>query len=109
MVLNGNKEDGITYQWQKDSINTDKTNAPNLGVSKSGKYTLITSRNDCPTTSNAINILFNDKPTASISGGTTLYLSESSTLKVDLTSLAPWTIKISDGKEYTANSTPLFS
>jgi trimeric autotransporter adhesin len=106
VVLTGNKEDGITYQWKKDSINIDKTNVQNLAVNISGKYSLVTSRNDCPTTSNAVNILFNDKPTALISGGTTLYLSESSTLKIDLTSLAPWTIKISDGKEYTANSTP---
>jgi hypothetical protein len=106
VVLNGNKEDGISYQWKKDSINIDKANTQILQINKSGKYSLVTSRNDCPTTSNAVNILFNDKPTALISGGTTLYLSESSTLKIDLTSLAPWTIKISDGKEYTANSTP---
>lgn len=106
VVLNGNKEDGIMYQWKKDSVNIEKADTQNLQVSKSGKYSLVTSQNNCPTTSNAVNILFNGKPTASISGGTTLYLSESSTLKIDLTSLAPWTIKISDGKEYTANSTP---
>jgi trimeric autotransporter adhesin len=106
VVLNGNKEDGITYQWKKDSVNIEKASTQTLQANQSGKYSLITSRNNCSTVSNAVNLYFNEKPTASISGGATLYLTESSPLKIDLTSLSPWTIKISDGKEYTTNSTP---
>jgi hypothetical protein len=106
VVLNGNKEDGITYQWKKDSVNIEKASTQTLRVNQSGKYSLITSRNNCSTVSNTVNLYFNEKPTASISGGATLYLTESSPLKIDLTSLSPWTIKISDGKEYTTNSTP---
>ena len=106
LVFSGNKEEGIIYQWKKDSVNINNATAQTFQVNQSAKYSLVTSRNNCPTLSSIINVYFNDKPTALISGGTTLYLSESSTLKIDLTSLAPWKIKISDGNEYTANTTP---
>jgi|GEM_PF-6452340 len=104
--LSVTKESGLTYQWLKDGKKINLAVSDTLRVLEDGKYAVIADNGKCQSTSDLQDISFNDKPTASISGGTTLYLSESSTLKIDLTSLAPWAIKISDGKEYTANSTP---
>jgi hypothetical protein len=104
-VLNGNKEDGIIYQWKKDSLNIDKANAQMLTVSQSGKYSLVASRNNCTTTSSSVNVLFNDKPVATISSDSSLSTSEK-ILKIDLTSIAPWILKLSDDKEYTTDITP---
>jgi trimeric autotransporter adhesin len=105
LVLTGNKEDGIVYQWKKDSLNIDKANTQMLAVSQSGRYSLVTSRNNCSTTSSSVNVLFNEKPVATISSGSSESTTEKS-LKIDLTSIAPWVLKLSDDKEYTTNVSP---
>ena len=105
-TMNILKEDGVSYQWKKDSLKIEKAIDPIFQVNQSGKYSLEASRNNCSANSLKINIIFNEKPTASLSGGGNMYPSESGTLKVDLTSLSPWLIKVSDGKEYTVNQTP---
>lgn len=105
-TMNTTKEDGVVYQWKKDTVKIDKATDLSLQVSQTGKYSLTATRSGCPLTSSTVNVVFNDKPIASLTGGGSVYLTESSTLKVDLTSIAPWQIKLSDGKEYTATQTP---
>ena len=105
-TLNVTKEDGVTYQWKKDTINIANATAPSLLVSQSGKYTLVANRGNCLTSSTTVNAIFNEKPLATVTGGGTINQGESSTINVNFTSLAPWTFRFSDGKDYTATQTP---
>jgi hypothetical protein len=53
-----------------------------------------------------IKTLPNIPATASISGDQSIDYGKEAKLKVDLGSHAPWTFKLSDGREFTAQKTP---
>jgi Secretion system C-terminal sorting domain len=98
---------GLAYEWYKNKIilPTEKTNS--LKVGEAGTYRVLLNRNECygytkPVVAYEKLVL----PTAKLSDSLQISYGDSVKVKVNLTGDAPWTFKISDGREFTASTSP---
>jgi hypothetical protein len=100
--------DTLFYQWQQDKVNILSANQSSLQARSSGAYRALIQRGKCLDYTESIQIktLPNIPATASISGDQSIDYGKEAKLKVDLGSHAPWTFKLSDGREFTAQKTP---
>ena len=99
---------GLRYHWQMNQQEIENATTASLTVNKSGVYRSLVYDEKCWDMSPSVKIgqLPNIPATASISGDQSIDYGKEAKLKVDLGSHAPWTFKLSDGREFTAQKTP---
>ncbi|MEN9302327.1 MAG: hypothetical protein RL264_756 [Bacteroidota bacterium] len=66
VVLNANTGTGLTYQWKKNGINISGSTLANYSATTSGSYTVVVIRNNCASTSEAINVTVNAIPNVTL-------------------------------------------
>jgi Secretion system C-terminal sorting domain len=98
---------GLAYEWYKNKIILPTEKNSNLKVSEAGTYRVLLNKNGCygytkPVVAYEKLVL----PTAKLSDSVQVSYGDSVKIKVNLTGDAPWTFKISDGREFTASTSP---
>ncbi len=69
-ILHAQEGEGYTYQWIKGNVELTGEISSSLPVSEPGKYTVrVTNSNNCPATSEQINVIVNNLPVALIQEG----------------------------------------
>ncbi len=94
------------YQWEKDEKTIANATNTILKTGEVGKYRLSVKKEDCSVYSKTINVAQKPSTTAEISGDKIINYADSSKISLKFTSDAPWTFKLSDGKEYTTTKSP---
>ncbi len=97
----------FTYTWLKNNQLFSNNQTQTIKASAEGTYRVWVENENCGRMSNAI--IVKEKiilPTAFISGNKELISGDSTRIKIDLTSLPPWTIKLTNNQEFTANASP---
>ncbi len=106
--ISASKEKGLTYEWYKNNILLTNNFADSLLVGEAGKYKALLKRDYCSNVSKPITVY--EKlilPSAQISASKNqIFYGDSTTIKISLTGDSPWTLKLSDGKTFKANSSP---
>jgi hypothetical protein len=69
VTLNANTGQGLTYQWQLNSVNISGRTDASLPVASSGNYRCVVSNSCGSTTSNTITTTVTSNPTATINAG----------------------------------------
>ncbi|MGX7690434.1 T9SS type A sorting domain-containing protein [Flectobacillus roseus] len=100
--------EGLYYLWQRNQQTINEATQSIYQAKSSGTYRAIVQKGKCIdfTPSVTVSQLPNIPATASISGDQSIDYGKEAKLKVDLGSHAPWTFKLSDGQEFTAQKTP---
>ncbi len=98
---------GLAYEWYKNKIILPTEKNSNLKVGEAGIYRVLLNKNGCygytkPVVAYEKLVL----PTAKLSDSVQVYYGDSIKVKVNLTGDAPWTFKISDGREFTTSTSP---
>lgn len=101
--------DGVSakLQWLKNGSIINGQNGFELSTKEVGRYSLKITDSECITESNPV--VFSHKiipPTAVISGGKDINFGDSTQIKVDFTSSAPWTFKMTNNQEFTTERNP---
>jgi hypothetical protein len=106
--LKASTETGLSYIWERNGSVISQANQATLTASTDGLYKATLLRGACWGTTPSVKLksLANIIPTATITGDQKIGLDQETKLSVNLTSHAPWTFKLSDGKEYTATKSP---
>ena len=101
-------EAGLSYIWERNGSVIGQANQPTLSASTDGLYQATLLRGSCwgSTPSVKLKSLPNIIPTATLTGDQKIDYDKETKLSVNLSSYAPWTFKLSDGKEYTATKSP---
>ncbi len=75
VLINANTGSGLNYQWRKDGTNISAATSFNYSASAAGVYkVIITNSNGCIDSSNAVTVIVNSLPSASITpGGATTF------------------------------------
>lgn len=97
----------FTYSWLKNNQALSNNQMQNIKVVSEGTYKVWMEKGTCGRMSNVI--IVKEKtilPTAIISGNNDIMPGDSAKVKVDFTSLPPWTIKLTNDQEFIANATP---
>lgn len=96
------------YIWLRNNQFFRNNNLQKIKENISGTYRVLMEKGECSSVSNSIVVKESKTPvTATISGNKELMSGDSARIKVDFTSLPPWTIKLTNNQEFTATSTPL--
>ena len=101
-------EAGLSYIWERNGSVIGQANQPTLSASTDGLYRATLLRGACwgSTPSIKLKSLPNIIPTATLTGDQKIDYDKETKLSINLSSYAPWTFKLSDGKEYTATKSP---
>jgi hypothetical protein len=95
------------YTWAKDKKAIPNQTKSSIKASESGVYQTQIESGDCATLSYPVKVYQKIiLPTAIISGGKEIIVGDSTRIKIDLTSSAPWTIKLTNNQTFTAEKTP---
>jgi Secretion system C-terminal sorting domain len=105
--LKTSTEKGLAYEWYKNKIILTNEKNSNLKINEAGTYRALLNRNGCygytkPVVGYEKLVL----PTAKLSDSLQVYYGDSVKVKVNLTGDAPWILKISDGRDFTASTSP---
>ncbi len=106
--LKASTEAGLSYIWERNGSVISQANQATLTASTDGLYKATLLRGTCLGTTPSVKLKSLEKiiPTATLIGDKKIDLDQETKLSVNLTSYAPWTFKLSDGKEYTATKSP---
>ena len=106
--LKASTETALSYIWERNGSVINQANQATLTASTDGLYKATLLRGACWGTTPSVKLksLANITPTATLTGDKKIDLDQETNLSVNLTSHAPWTFKLSDGKEYTATKSP---
>jgi hypothetical protein len=98
----------LTYLWEKDGSFLKDANKSNLTINQAGIYRALNRKGECwnYTPKVQAKVLSNILPTATITGSKDINYADTAKVSIAFTSHAPWTFKLSDGKEYTATKSP---
>jgi hypothetical protein len=101
-------EAGLSYIWERNGSVISQANQANYTANADGLYKATLLRGACWGTTPSVKLktLANIIPTATLTGDKKIAPDEETKLSINLTSHAPWTFKLSDGKEYTATKSP---
>jgi len=95
------------YTWAKDKKAIPNQTNSSIKANEIGSYQAQIESGECATMTYPVKvyqkIIF---PTANISGGKEINAGDSTRIKIDLTSSAPWTIKLTNNQTFTAEKTP---
>lgn len=105
--LRTSTEKGLAYEWHKNKVILPNEKNSNLKVNEAGTYRVLLNRNGCYSYTKPV-VAYEKLvlPTAKLSDSLQVYYGDSVKVKVNLTGDAPWTLKISDGREFTASMSP---
>lgn len=106
IALSTSNETGLTYQWEQNSTTISNATQATYNVSETGNYRVFLQRNNCWNYTKSVYAQKTSLPTAAISGEASVNYLDSSKVSVTLTAAAPWTLKLSNGNEYTTNKSP---
>ncbi|WP_158561334.1 T9SS type A sorting domain-containing protein [Emticicia sp. C21] len=101
------QQGNFTYTWLKNNQLFDNNQTQTIKTASEGTYKVWIEKEICGVMSNSIAV--KEKiilPTAAIRGNKELINGDSAKIKVDFTSLPPWTIKLTNNQEFTAHNTP---
>ena len=106
--LKTSTEAGLSYIWERNGSVISQANQANYTAITDGLYKATLLRGACWGTTPSVRLksLANIIPTATLIGDKKIDYDTETKLSVNLTSHAPWTFKLSDGKEYTATKSP---
>jgi len=106
--LKTNDNTALTYLWERDGDFLKDANKATLNISQAGIYRALNRKGTCwnYTPKVKAKVLENVLPTAIISGSKNINYADTAKVSIAFTSHAPWTFKLSDGKEYTATKSP---
>jgi hypothetical protein len=106
--LKTSTEAGLSYIWERNGSVISQANQANYTANADGLYKATLLRGACwgITPSVKLKTLANIIPTATLTGDKKIDYDTETKLSINLTSHAPWTFKLSDGKEYTATTSP---
>jgi Secretion system C-terminal sorting domain len=106
--LKASTEAGLSYIWERNGSVISQANQANYTANADGLYKATLLRGACwgITPSVKLKSLANIIPTATLTGDKKIDYDTETKLFINLTSHAPWTFKLSDGKEYTATKSP---
>lgn len=95
------------YTWLLDNQVLANNRTQTIKASKAGNYRVWLEKEGCVEMSNVAKV-FNKiiPPTAVISGGKDINFGDSTQIKVDFTSSAPWTFKMTNNQEFTTERNP---
>ncbi|PWK27323.1 putative secreted protein (Por secretion system target) [Arcicella aurantiaca] len=98
----------LSYLWERDGDFLKDANKATLNINQGGVYRVLNRKGSCwnYTPKVRAKVLENILPTAVISGSKDLNYADTAKVSIAFTSHAPWTFKLSDGKEYTATKSP---
>lgn len=101
-------ETGLSYIWERNGSDISQANQATLSASTDGLYktTLLRGAYWGSTPIVKLKSLPNIISTATLTGDQKIDYDKETKLSVNLSSYAPWTFKLSDGKEYTATKSP---
>ena len=101
-------EAGLSYIWERNGSVIGQANQPTLSASTDGLYRATLLRGSCWGSTPIVKLksLPNIIPTATLTGDQKIDYDKETKLSINLSSYAPWTFKLSDGKEYTATKSP---
>lgn len=101
------QQGNFKYTWLKNNQLFDDNQTQTIKTSSEGTYKVWIEKESCGVMSNAIVVKEkNIPPTATISGNKEIMNGDSTKIKIDFTSLPPWTIKLTNNQEFIANKTP---
>lgn len=95
------------YTWLRNNVSFNENQTQAIKASNAGSYRVWLETKSCARMSKSINV--SEKtilPTASLKGNSEISMGDSAKLVVDLTSAAPWTLKLSNNQTFIANKTP---
>jgi SdrD B-like domain/Secretion system C-terminal sorting domain len=106
--LKTSTEAGLSYIWERNGQVVAQANQATLTASTDGLYKATLLRGKCWGTTPSVKLktLANILPVATLTGDKKIGYDQETKLAVNLSSYAPWTFKLSDGKEYTATKSP---
>lgn len=108
VTLKTTEDTAISYLWERDGNFLSTATKASLEVNNSGVYRSLNRIGNCWSYTPKVKTkaLTNSLPTATISGDKDINYNDSTKVAIAFTSYAPWTFKLSDGKEYTATKSP---
>ena len=104
--LKGQNVTNTVYQWEKDGNPIVSAVTSNLKIGEIGKYRVLVKKDGCEVYSKVANVAQKPATTALITGNKSINYADSSKVSIAFTSDAPWTFKLSDGKEYVTTKSP---
>jgi Secretion system C-terminal sorting domain len=98
----------LSYLWERDGGFIKDANKATLEVKEAGIYRSLNRNGACwnYTPKVRAKVLANISPTATLTGDKNINYADTAKVSIAFTSHAPWTFKLSDGKEYTATKSP---
>ncbi len=108
LTLKTNEESTLLYLWERNGTFIQDANKAMLDTKQDGTYRALNRRGSCwnYTPTAKAKLLENILPTAIITGDKDINYADTAKVSIAFTSYAPWTFKLSDGKEYTATKSP---
>lgn len=95
------------YTWLLDNQPFANNETQNIKASTTGSYSVWMEKGECSGMSNVSKVIQKTiLPTALISSTKDSNVGDSTRIKIDLTSSAPWTIKLTNNQTFTAERTP---
>ena len=108
--INASRGKGFIYEWYQNNNLWVNRNADSVLVNESGKYKVLIQRDNCSVVSKPVTVF--EKlilPSAQISAvKNQIYYGDSTTVKINLTGDSPWSLKLSDGKNFKINASPYY-
>ena len=98
----------LSYLWERDGGFIKDANKATLEVKEAGIYRSLNRKGACwnYTPKVRAKILANILPTAILTGDKEINYADTTKVSIAFTSHAPWTFRLSDGKDYTATKSP---
>lgn len=108
LTLKTNEESTLLYLWERNGTFIQDANKAMLDTKQDGTYRALNRRGSCwnYTPTAKAKLLENILPTAIITGDKDINYADTAKVSIAFTSYAPWTFKLSDGKEYTTTKSP---
>jgi Secretion system C-terminal sorting domain len=98
----------LSYLWERDGGFIKDATKATLDIKEAGIYRSLNRKASCwnYTPKVRAKVLANVLPTAIITGNKEINYADTAKVSIAFTSHAPWTFKLSDGKEYTTTKSP---
>ena len=98
----------LSYLWERDGGFIKDASKATLEIKEAGIYRSLNRKESCwnYTPKVRAKVLPNILPTAILTGDKDINYADTAKVSIAFTSHAPWTFKLSDGKEYTATKSP---
>ncbi|MEA5458262.1 T9SS type A sorting domain-containing protein [Arcicella sp. LKC2W] len=106
--LKTNDNASLSYLWERNGGFLKDATKSTLNISQGGSYRVLNRKGVCWNYTPKVNakVLENILPVAVISGSKDLNYADTAKVSIAFISHAPWTFKLSDGKEYIATKSP---